>query len=65
MDGFEVCRQIKRDPVIRDTKIVVMTARFLDAEARAMDAGADGFLSKPFEAAAVYGLLARLLAARR
>ena len=65
MDGFEVCRQIKRDPLIRDTKVVVMTARVLDAEARAMDAGADGFLSKPFEAATVYGLLARLLAARR
>jgi excisionase family DNA binding protein len=65
MDGFEVCRQIKRDPVIRDTKVVVMTARFLDAEPRALDAGADGFLSKPFEAATVYGLLARLLAARR
>ena len=65
MDGFEVCRQIKRDPLIRDTKVVVMTTRFLDAESRAMDAGADGFLSKPFEAATVYGLLARLLAARR
>jgi excisionase family DNA binding protein len=65
MDGFEVCRQIKRDPVIRDTKVVVMTARFLDAEPRAMEAGADGFLSKPFEAATVYELLARFLAARR
>jgi excisionase family DNA binding protein len=62
MDGFEVCRQIKRDPVIRDTKVVVMTARFLDAEPRAMDAGADAFLSKPFEAATVHGLLTRLLA---
>jgi two-component system sensor histidine kinase ChiS len=65
MDGFEVCRQIKRDPVIRDTKVVVMTARLLDAEPRAMDAGADGFLSKPFQAAIVHGLLARLLGARR
>lgn len=64
MDGFEVCRQIKRDPVIRDTKVVVMAARLLDAEPRAMDAGADGFLSKPFEAATVDGLLRRLLAAR-
>ena len=64
MDGFEVCRQIKRDPVIRDTKVIVMTARLLDAEPRAMDAGADGFLSKPFEAATVHGLLARLLARR-
>jgi len=64
MDGFEVCRQIKRDPVIRDTRVIVMTARLLDAEPRAMDAGADGFLSKPFDAATVHGLLARLLARR-
>ena len=65
MDGFEVCRQIKRDPVIRDTKVVVMTARLRDAESRAMAAGADGFLSKPFESAAVRGILARLLGAPR
>jgi excisionase family DNA binding protein len=64
MDGFEMCRQIKRDPVIGDTKVVVMTAGFLDAEPRARDAGADGFLAKPFDAATAHGLLARLLAAR-
>ena len=64
MDGFEVCRQIKRDPVIRDTRVIVMTARLLDAEPRAIDAGADGFLSKPFEAATVHGLLVCLLARR-
>jgi excisionase family DNA binding protein len=65
LDGLEVCRQIKRDPVIRATKVIVMTARSLDAEPRAMEAGADGFLSKPFEAAAVHGLLARLVGPRR
>ena len=65
MDGFEVCRQIKRDPVIRDTKVVAMTAQSLEAEPRAMEAGADGFLSKPLEADAVRGLLARLFGPRR
>ena len=65
MDGFEVCRQIKRDPVIRDTKVVVMAAQSVDAEPRAMEAGADGFLSKPLEADAVRGLLARLFGPRR
>jgi excisionase family DNA binding protein len=64
MDGFEVCRQIKRDPVIRDTKVVVMAAQSLDAEPRALEAGADGVLSKPFEADAVRGLLARLFGPR-
>lgn len=65
MDGFEVCRQIKRDPVIRDTKVAVMAAQSLDAEPRAMEAGADGFLSKPFAVDAVRGLLARLFGPRR
>jgi excisionase family DNA binding protein len=65
MDGFEVCRQIKRDPVIRDTKVVVMTAQSLDAEPRAREAGADGFLSKPFAVDAVRGLLTRLFGPRR
>jgi CheY-like chemotaxis protein len=60
MDGFEVCRQIKRDPVIRDTKVVVMTAQSLDADSRAKEAGADGFLSKPFEVDAARSLLIRL-----
>jgi excisionase family DNA binding protein len=65
MDGFEVCRQLKRDPVIRETKVVAMTDRVLDAEPRAMEAGADGVLFKPLEAAAVRRLLTRLLGARR
>ena len=65
MDGFEICRQIKRDPLIRDTKVVVMTARPLDAEPRAMEAGADGILFKPLEPAAVHRLLVRLLGVRR
>jgi excisionase family DNA binding protein len=65
MDGFEVCRQLKRDPVIRETKVVAMTDRVLDAEPRAMEAGADGVLFKPLEAAAVRRLLVRLLGARR
>ena len=65
MDGFEVCRQLKRDPVIRETKVVAMTGRALDAEPRAIEAGADGVLFKPLEAAAVRRLLARLLGTRR
>jgi len=65
IDGFEVCRQIKRDPVIRDTKVVVVTAQSLAAEPRAMEAGADGFLFKPFAVDAVRRLLARLFGPRR
>jgi CheY-like chemotaxis protein len=53
-----------RDPVIRDTKVVVMTAQSLAAEPRSLAAGAEGFLSKPFEVDAVRGLLARLFGPR-
>jgi excisionase family DNA binding protein len=65
MDAFEVCRQIKRDPVIRETKVVAVTARSLDAESRAMEACADGCLATPFDAVAMRGLLARLVGPRR
>src|SRR5258705_9057061 len=65
MDGFEVCRQIKRDPLIRDTRVVIMTARSLDAEPRAMEAGAHGILLQPLATAAAHRLLIRLLGGRR
>jgi excisionase family DNA binding protein len=64
MDGLEVCRQIKRDPANRETKIVVLTAPLHDAEPRARDAGADGVLRKPLEADDVHALLAQLFGRR-
>jgi excisionase family DNA binding protein len=64
MDGLEVCRQIKRDPANRETKIVVLTARVQEAEPRARDAGADGVLRKPLEADEVHALLTRLFGRR-
>lgn len=64
MDGLEVCRQIKRDPANRETKIVVLTDQLPDTEPRARDAGADGVLRKPLEADDVPALLAQLFARR-
>jgi CheY-like chemotaxis protein len=63
MDGLEICRQIKRDPAKRETKIVVLTVHD-DAEPRARDAGADGVLRKPLEADDVHALLTQLFGRR-
>ena len=50
MDGFEVCRQLKADPVTGHIPVVLVTA--LDGSAdrvRGLEAGADDFLTKPVD----------------
>ena len=50
MDGFEVCRRLKADPATALIPVTILTAD-TDAEARTrgIDAGADDFLTKPFD----------------
>ena len=50
MDGFEVCRRLKDDPVTRHIPVVLVTA--LDGRQdriAGLDAGADEFLTKPLD----------------
>jgi two-component system cell cycle response regulator len=50
MDGFEVCRRLKADPVTRHIPVVLVTA--LDGRRdrlAGLDAGADDFLTKPID----------------
>ena len=48
MDGFKVCRKIKNDAKTRNIPILMVTV-LTEKEDRlkAMEAGADGFMSKP------------------
>ncbi len=48
MSGYQVCEQLKRDPKTRDIPIIMVSAlnETGDVE-RAIDAGADDFLTKP------------------
>ena len=52
LDGFEVCRRIRRNPLIAEIPVVLVTA-LDDMESRleGIDAGADDFLSKPLDRA--------------
>jgi len=49
VDGFEVCRRIKGDPITRTTRILAITAYPEDsAKEKVFQCGADAFLTKPF-----------------
>jgi putative two-component system response regulator len=63
MTGFEVCQRIRNDPQIAEIPIIVLTA-LDDRESllTALKAGADDFISKPFDR---YELRARLLGITR
>lgn len=50
MDGFEVCKQLKKDTETSSIPVVVLTAlEQEDAAKRALSMGAQGYLVKPFE----------------
>lgn len=50
LDGFQVCRRVKADPVTQPIKILAITAYPEgNARERILQAGADGFLEKPFQ----------------
>jgi cyclic di-GMP phosphodiesterase len=63
MTGFEVCQRIRSDPQIAEIPIIMLTA-LDDRESllTALKAGADDFISKPFDR---YELRARLLGITR
>jgi CheY-like chemotaxis protein len=49
MNGLEVCRAVRADPVLRDLPIILMTARAQSSDVAAgLDAGADAYIIKPF-----------------
>ncbi|MHC1774554.1 MAG: PAS domain S-box protein [Lentimicrobium sp.] len=51
MDGFEVCRRLKQDERLCDIPVVFLTALKGDRDERirALDAGAEAFLTKPID----------------
>ena len=63
MDGIEVCRRLKSDPVLQPIPVVMLSARELESDIIAgLDAGAQDYVTKPFNARI---LLARVRSAVR
>jgi DNA-binding response OmpR family regulator len=49
MDGLTVCRQMRQDPMIDETPVLMLTAKTRDEDkVKGFMAGADDYLSKPF-----------------
>ena len=52
MDGFELCRELRRRPEIESMKIIVLSAKSYDFDRRrARELGADGYIVKPINPA--------------
>ena len=51
ISGYEVCQRIKQDPKTASVSILQISASFVssDDRARALDAGADGYLTHPID----------------
>lgn len=49
IDGFELCRRIRANPLLCQTRIMMVTARGREAEVkRGMALGANAYVTKPF-----------------
>src|SRR5476651_2050998 len=62
MDGFEVCRRIKSNPKTAHVPVVMVTALDQPSDRVAgLDAGADDFLTKPVDDAALFARVRSLV----
>jgi len=61
-NGYEVCRLVKEDPELKDTIIVLLTAKGQEADRRkGLEIGAYDYMTKPFDPDEVVELAKELL----
>ena len=66
IDGYEVCRRIKASPETRTTPVVMVSAALADDNrARGIQAGADGYIPKPYTPNQIFDALESADAMRR
>lgn len=64
VDGYELCRRIKEDDRFKHVPVMLLRGTFEPwDEARALEAGADGFITKPFEPENLVRTVSDILAA--
>src|SRR5947208_1225479 len=65
MDGYEVCRQLRREPATRMLSVVMITASGNEQKIKAIEAGADDFIAKPLDQPELLARVASLLRIKR
>ena len=66
MDGLELCRRLRADHRTQALPIILLTGhRAVDDIVAGLDAGADDFLGKPFEAAELFARMRSVIRLRR
>ncbi len=66
VDGLELCRRIRATDHLRDTRVLMLSARGRDTEiAAGLQRGADAYMTKPFGTREFRETVARLLAHQR
>src|SRR5262245_29457126 len=62
LDGFDVCRRIKAEPSLPFTPVILITAKGTTADViEGFNAGADDYLTKPVDQAALMARLRSIL----
>lgn len=63
--GFEVCQELRADPDLKDTYVIILTARGQEADQhQALGCGANEYLTKPFSPRALQQKIRDVLAGK-
>jgi DNA-binding response OmpR family regulator len=63
LDGFEVCKKIRENPLWKGIRIIILTAKGRDIERKkGMSLGADDYMTKPFSTRDILNRVKELLA---
>jgi class 3 adenylate cyclase len=65
LDGYEVCRRLRADERTQFLPVVMITASGDQEKVRALEAGADDFIAKPFEQAELLARVGSLVRIKR
>lgn len=65
IDGYETCRRIRRTPGLEFLPVVMITASGDQEKIRAIEAGADDFVNKPFDQGELLARVANLARIKR
>jgi adenylate cyclase len=65
MSGYDLLKAVRDDKDLRSTPVIFLTARAgMEARVESLEAGADDYLSKPFDEHELYARVANLIRAR-